>query len=69
MTVTPSDTDTADDAHLTVTADGADASFCTHVERTRSKKDDYTPPGITGGVGSLTYRGYRIAVATQKGEC
>ncbi|MQY39242.1 hypothetical protein SRB17_72640 [Streptomyces sp. RB17] len=43
VTVTPSDADTADDAHLTVTADGADASFCTHLERSRFKKDDYSP--------------------------
>jgi hypothetical protein len=69
VTVTPSDTDTADDAHLTVTADGADASFCTHIERSRSKKDDYTPPGLNGGESSLRYRGYRIAVTTRKGEC
>jgi len=46
----PADADTDADAHLTVTADGADKSFCTHIVRTRSKKDDYTPLGITGGV-------------------
>ncbi|MGJ5752958.1 hypothetical protein [Streptomyces puniciscabiei] len=69
VTVTPSDADTADDAHLTVTADGTDASFCTRIERSRAKKDDYSPPGLNGGESSLTYRGYRIAVTTQKGEC
>ncbi|MEU8031466.1 hypothetical protein AB0C13_22965 [Streptomyces sp. NPDC049099] len=69
VTVTPADTDTYDDAHLTVTAAGTDAAFCTRIERTRSKKDDYTPPGITGGEGSLTYRGYRLSATTQKGEC
>jgi hypothetical protein len=53
----------------TVTADGTDVSFCTHTERSRTKKDDYSPPGLTGGEGSLTYRGYRIGVTTQKGEC
>jgi hypothetical protein len=47
VTATPSDTDTPDRANLTVTADGTDTSFCTHVERTRSKKDDYSPPAST----------------------
>ncbi|MEU9477384.1 hypothetical protein [Streptomyces sp. NPDC048191] len=69
VTVTPGGTDTDDDANLTVTADGADTGFCEHIERGRSKKDDYTPPGVTGGEGSLTYRGYRIAVTMRQGEC
>ncbi|MFF4042150.1 hypothetical protein [Streptomyces sp. NPDC001816] len=66
---TPADANTLDDAHFTVTAKGADDAFCAHVERSRSKKDDYTPPGIGGGEGTLTYRGYRIAVESRKGEC
>ncbi|MEU8971542.1 hypothetical protein AB0D11_20115 [Streptomyces monashensis] len=69
VTTTPSAADTDDDANLTVTADGADASFCTHIERGRSPKDDYTPPGIGGGEGALTYRGYRLMVTTRSGEC
>ncbi|WP_208898476.1 hypothetical protein [Streptomyces incarnatus] len=69
VTVTPSDADTADDTHLTVTADGTDTSFCTHIERSRSEKDDYSPPGLAGRESSLTYRGYRIAVTTRKGAC
>ena len=65
----PADANTADDAYFTVTANGADAVYCTHIERTRSKKDDYTPPGIAGGEGTVTYPGYRLAVATRDGEC
>ncbi|WP_159038242.1 hypothetical protein [Streptomyces sp. WM6386] len=57
------------DAQLTVTASGTDAAFCVHVERIRSKKDDYTPPGITGGEGGLTYPGYRLAVTSRGGAC
>ena len=66
---TPADANTEADAYFTVTADGADAGFCTHITRTRSKKDDYTPPGITGGEGKLTYPGYRMAVRMQTGAC
>jgi hypothetical protein len=69
VTATPSDTDTPDHANLTVTADGTDTTFCTHIERTRSKKDDYSPPGLYGGDSSLTYRGYRIAVRSGEGDC
>ncbi|KOV59892.1 hypothetical protein ADK64_32465 [Streptomyces sp. MMG1121] len=69
VTATPSDADTDDDAYLTVMADGADASFCTHIERSRSVKDDYTPPGISGGEGALAYRGYRLTVKLRSGEC
>ena len=65
----PADTNTDTDAYFTVQADGADAAFCTHVERSRSAKDDYTPPGITGGEGTLTERAYRLAVTTKNGEC
>ncbi|MEV6839687.1 hypothetical protein AB0N17_35200 [Streptomyces sp. NPDC051133] len=60
---------TAGDSSFTVTADGADGAFCTRVHRTRSTKDDYTPPGITGGEGALTYPGYRLAVSVRDGEC
>ncbi|WP_317441959.1 hypothetical protein [Streptomyces collinus] len=65
---TPADGNTEDDGYFTVSADGAGDMFCTHVERTRSK-DDYAPPGIAGGKGSLTYRGYKLAATTQKEEC
>ncbi|MET9447512.1 hypothetical protein [Streptomyces cinerochromogenes] len=69
VTVEPADGNTDDTASFTVTADGADNAFCTHIERTRSKKDDYTPPGIAGGEGTLTYLGYRISVSEREGEC
>ena len=69
VAATPADANTDDDAYFTVTANGTDAVYCTHVERTRSKKDDYTPPGIAGRVGTLTYPGYRLTVATREGEC
>ncbi|MFJ9869186.1 hypothetical protein [Streptomyces sp. NPDC101165] len=65
----PADANTEDDAYFTVTAKGADGAFCAHVERGRSKEDDYTPPGIGGREGTLTYRGYRIAMESRKGEC
>jgi hypothetical protein len=66
---TPADANTDTDAYFTVTADGADAAFCTHVKRTRSKQDDYAPPGITGGESTLTFPGYRLTVTTRKGAC
>ncbi|MFG2524274.1 hypothetical protein [Streptomyces sp. NPDC048527] len=65
----PADTNTDTDAYFTVQADGADAAFCTHVERTRRAKDDYTPPGIDGGEGTLTERAYRLTVTSQEGTC
>jgi len=57
------------DAHFTVTANGTDAAYCTRIERVRSKKDDYTPPGITGGEGIYTQLGYRLTVTTREGAC
>ncbi|MEU2286434.1 hypothetical protein ABZ614_31665 [Streptomyces sp. NPDC013178] len=69
VAASPADANTAADAYFTVTANGADAAYCTHVERIRSKEHDYTPPGIAGGEGTLTYPGYRLAVATRDGEC
>ncbi|MFE1327921.1 hypothetical protein [Streptomyces sp. NPDC058741] len=39
------DGNTDADAYFTVSANGADAEFCVHIERVRSKRDDYTPPG------------------------
>ncbi|WP_329569751.1 hypothetical protein [Streptomyces sp. NBC_01361] len=65
----PADTNTDTDAYFTVQADGADAAFCTHIERTRRAKDDYTPPGIDGGEGTLTERAYRLTVTSQEGPC
>jgi hypothetical protein len=66
---TPADANTDADGYFTVTANGAEAAFCTHVERIRSKKDDYTPPGIAGREGTLTLPGYRLVVVTRDGEC
>ncbi|MET7516265.1 hypothetical protein ABZS88_22835 [Streptomyces sp. NPDC005480] len=65
----PADANTDTDAYFTVQANGADAVFCTHIERTRQKKDDYTPPGIAGGEGTFTERAYRLAVTTREGAC
>ncbi|MGQ4415415.1 hypothetical protein ACN6LA_007567 [Streptomyces sp. SAS_269] len=65
----PADANTDTDAHLTVTASGADHAFCVHLERSRSKKDDYTPPGLNGRPGVLTFRGYRLAAGVRDGEC
>ncbi|MFF5474369.1 hypothetical protein [Streptomyces achromogenes] len=69
VTVDPAETNTPAKASFTITADGTDTAFCTHLTRTRSKKDDYTPPGITGGEGTLTYQGYRLTMSLEKGEC
>ncbi|MGW7276191.1 hypothetical protein ACWGH5_37500 [Streptomyces sp. NPDC054864] len=55
------------DAYFEVTANGAGTEFCTHIKRVRSKKDDYTPPGLDGG--SWTQLGYRLAVTSKKGAC
>jgi hypothetical protein len=65
----PSATDTPAEANLTVTAHGTAKAFCTHIVRTRSKAHDYTPPGITGGEGTLTFAGYRLTVVTREGAC
>jgi hypothetical protein len=65
----PVDANTDTDAYFTVRAGGADVAFCTHIERTRRTKDDYTPPGIAGGEGTITERAYRLTVTTRKGAC
>ncbi|GAA2729826.1 hypothetical protein [Streptomyces nogalater] len=67
----PAETNTKSKASftITITADGADSAYCTHVTRTRSPQDDYTPPGIAGGEGTLTYQGYRLTTSLKKGEC
>ncbi|MER6034458.1 hypothetical protein ABT133_11180 [Streptomyces sp. NPDC001835] len=65
----PADTDTDAEAHLTVTASGADDAFCVHLRRTRWKRSDYTPPGLNGDPGTLTFRGYRLKAAVRTGEC
>ncbi|MFF9176781.1 hypothetical protein [Streptomyces sp. NPDC014793] len=65
----PAGTDTDTEAHLTVTASGADKAFCVHLERTRAKKHDYTPPGVSGNPGTLTFRGYRLRAGARDGEC
>ncbi|WP_329433853.1 MULTISPECIES: hypothetical protein [unclassified Streptomyces] len=65
----PADTNTDTDAYFTVQADGTDAVFCTHIERTRRAKDDYTPPGIAGGEGTITERAYQLAVTSKEGPC
>ncbi|MFE5026560.1 hypothetical protein ACFRAO_25380 [Streptomyces sp. NPDC056656] len=54
------DANTDTDAYFTVRADGADVAFCTHLERSLSPKDDYTPPGITSGEGTITQCAYRL---------
>jgi hypothetical protein len=69
VSVDPAETNTPAKSSITVTADGTDAAFCTHLNRARSPQDDYTPPGITGGEGTLTYQGYRLTTSLGKGEC
>jgi hypothetical protein len=54
---------------LTVRAAGADAAFCVHVERTRSKDGDYEPPGVTGEPGSVVVPNYDFTVTSRGGEC
>lgn len=39
------------------------------VERTRSKGDDYEPPGVAGGPGAVTVPSYRFAVSSRAGDC
>ncbi|WP_051947615.1 hypothetical protein [Streptomyces scabiei] len=65
----PADANTGSDAYCTVKGNGAGVAFCTHIERVRSKEDDYNTPGIAGGPVTLTYRAYRLAVEVQDGEC
>jgi hypothetical protein len=57
------------DANYTVMASGADAAFCVHVERTRSKDGDYEPPGVTGEPGSVVVPNYDFKVTSRQGEC
>ncbi|MFH9618011.1 hypothetical protein ACH4MM_30480 [Streptomyces pratensis] len=57
------------DADYTVQAAGADAAFCVHVVRTRSKDGDYEPPGVAGGAGSVTIPKYDFAVTSREGGC
>ncbi|MEU2680867.1 hypothetical protein B046DRAFT_07048 [Streptomyces sp. LamerLS-316] len=56
-------------ADYTVTAAGADASFCVHVVRTRSKEGDYEPPGIAGNPSTVTVPNYDFAVTSRTGAC
>lgn len=65
----PVATNDASDAQYTVTASGAGATVCVHVERTRSKGDDYEPPGVAGGPGAVTVPSYRFTVSSRAGEC
>ncbi|WP_051790286.1 hypothetical protein [Streptomyces sp. NRRL S-1022] len=69
VTTEPAEGNTLDDAFFTVTGDGADRALCAHIKRIRSEKDDYSPPGIAGGEGTLTYPGYRLAASARDGEC
>ncbi|MGW7079810.1 hypothetical protein [Streptomyces sp. NPDC054866] len=62
-------TNEASDASYTVAASGARATVCVHVERTRSKGDDYEPPGVAGGPGVVTVPSYRFAVTSSAGDC
>ncbi|MFI0242688.1 hypothetical protein [Streptomyces sp. NPDC016845] len=59
------------DGEFTVSADGTDRAFCLHVEKSRWKKQDYTPPGITGGESATVYRelAYRLTVRARGGAC
>ncbi|MFI7388624.1 hypothetical protein [Streptomyces sp. NPDC049813] len=59
------------DGDFTVQAAGADTSFCFHLTKSRYKKQDYTPPGITGGEGSAANRelAYRLTVRARGGAC
>ncbi|MGW0189838.1 hypothetical protein ACWDV7_29345 [Streptomyces sp. NPDC003362] len=63
----PADGNTDADAYFSVSANGADAEFCVHIERVRSKKDDYTPPGLDEG--TWTQLAYRLAVTSREGAC
>ncbi|WP_190079637.1 hypothetical protein [Streptomyces longisporoflavus] len=65
----PASTNEASDARYTVAASGARATVCMHVERTRSKDDDYEPPGVAGGPGTVTVPSYRFAVTSRPGDC
>ncbi|MEV3861034.1 hypothetical protein AB0J38_42835 [Streptomyces sp. NPDC050095] len=69
VNVTPAPTNSESDASFTLSASGTSATFCTHIQRTRSKKDDHTPPGIAGGESSITERAYVLGVASRVGEC
>lgn len=63
----PADGNSDADAYFSVSANGADAEFCVHIERVRSKKDDYTPPGLDEG--TWTQSAYRLAVTSREGAC
>ncbi|MET7370546.1 hypothetical protein ABZS61_32740 [Streptomyces sp. NPDC005566] len=65
----PTPSNKPSDADYTVKASGADAAFCLHVVRTRSKDGDYEPPGIAGNPGSVTVPNYDFAVTSRRGEC
>ncbi|MFF4093050.1 hypothetical protein ACFYYY_04165 [Streptomyces sp. NPDC001834] len=65
----PADTNKASDARYTVSASGAAAAFCLHVERVRSKDGDWEPPGVAGGAGTVTVPSYDFTVTSREGEC
>ncbi|GAA1910515.1 hypothetical protein GCM10009837_38690 [Streptomyces durmitorensis] len=65
----PAAANEASDALYTVAASGAKATVCVHVERTRSKGDDYEPPGVAGGSGTVTVPSYEFTVTSRAGDC
>jgi hypothetical protein len=65
----PADTNQASDARYTVTASGANTTFCLHIERTRSKDGDWDAPGVAGGEGTVTVPVYEFGVTSRSGAC
>jgi hypothetical protein len=51
-----------------VSPSGAAASFCVRLERAQ-RLEDYRPPGIGGGEGTVTMPVYEIAVTSREGDC
>ncbi|MGW6157248.1 hypothetical protein ACWFRM_29550 [Streptomyces sp. NPDC055144] len=70
VSATPSGTGTASHGAFVVQADGADASFCVSVTRTRSKDGGYDAPGVAGGEGTAeTVPLYELAATSREGTC
>ncbi|GAA1236818.1 hypothetical protein OHT17_18875 [Streptomyces sp. NBC_00371] len=71
VSATPSGTGTTTHGAFTVQADGADASFCVSVTRTKSKDGGYDAPGIAGGPSGTAdiVPLYELAATSRKGPC
>ncbi|MFH8468266.1 hypothetical protein [Streptomyces sp. NPDC017991] len=60
---------TSEQARYRITANGAGASFCMHVQRTHAGYIETVVPGLSGDAGAVKQPKYTFGVSTRAGEC